>query len=61
VTGVIGNDVVGGGPGDDTCLDVEDGVDGNDRVNGGPGFDHYQADPGDFHRFAEVLGPCIPE
>jgi hypothetical protein len=53
--------VVSGGPGDDTCLDLEDGVDGNDRVNGGPGFDHYQADPGDFHRFAEVLGPCIPE
>ncbi len=30
------------------------GVDGNDTVNGGPGLDHYQADPGDFYRFAEV-------
>ena len=61
VTGIIGSDVVHGGAGNDVCLDIEDGVSGNDTVFGGPGFDHFQADPGDFHHHAEDLGPCIPE
>ena len=62
MAGVIGNDLMSGGPGNDSCIDGFDGVHGNDIVIGGSGIDHFTADPGDAHVSAEVhLVNCINE